>query len=40
MSDSPELVVFAIGLVNFVLKLSDRQVFGGNSNYRRTQGCR
>ena len=31
MSDSPELVVFAIVLVNFVLKLPDGQVkfFGG-----------
>ena len=31
MSDSPELVGFAIGLVNFVLKLPDGQVkfFGG-----------
>ena len=31
MSDSPELVGFAIGLVNFVLKLPDGQLkfFGG-----------
>ena len=31
MSDSPELVGFAIGLVNFVFKLPDGQVkfFGG-----------
>ena len=33
MSDSSELVDFAIGLVTFVLNLS--AVFGGNSNYRR-----
>lgn len=38
MSDSPELVNFAIGLVNPVLNLHEGQVmfFGGNSNYRDT----
>ena len=38
VSDSPELVDFAVGLVNSVLNLADGQVnfFGGNSNYRRT----
>ena len=37
MSDSPGLVDFAIGLVNFVLNLPDGQVkFLRNSNYRRT----
>ena len=36
MSDSPGLVDFAIGLVNSVLKLFNRQVkFSWNSNYRR-----
>ena len=37
VSDSPELVDFAIGLAIFVLNLPDGQVlfFGGNSNYRR-----
>ena len=37
VSDSPELVDFAIGLVIFVLNLPDGQVlfFGGNSIYRR-----
>ena len=34
---SPGLVDFAIGLVNSVLNLPERQVsFAGNSNYRRT----
>ena len=39
MSDSPGLGDFAIGLMNFVLNLPDRQelfFFLGNSNYRRT----
>ena len=37
VSDSPGLVDFAIGLVNFVLNLPDGQVkFLRNSNYRRT----
>ena len=38
VSDSPELVDFAVRLVNSVLNLPDGQVnfFGGNSNYRRT----
>ena len=39
VSDSPGLVGFAIGLVNFVLNLPDGQVkifFLRNSNYRRT----
>ena len=38
VSDSPELVDFAIGLANSVLNLPDEQVnfLGGNSNYRRT----
>ena len=37
VTDSPGLVDVAIGLVIFVLNLSDGQVlfFGGNSNYRR-----
>ena len=34
VSGSPGLVDFANGLVNSVLKL--REVFGENSNYRRT----
>ena len=34
VSGSPGLVDFANGLVNSVLKL--REVFEGNSNYRRT----
>ena len=38
VSDSLGLVDFAIGLVNSVPNLPDRQVifWGGNSNYRRT----
>ena len=38
VSDSLGLVNFAVGLVNSVLNLPDRQVIflGGNSNYRRT----
>ena len=37
VSDSPGLLVFAIGLVNFVLNLPDGQVkFLSNSNNRRT----
>ena len=39
MSDSPGLVDFAIGLVNFALNLPDGQMkfcFLRNSNYRRT----
>ena len=38
VSDSLELVDFAVGLVNSVLNLHDGQVncFGGNSNSRRT----
>ena len=38
VSDSLELVDFALGLVNSVLNLHDGQVnfFGGNSNSRRT----
>ena len=37
VSDSPGLVDFAIGLVNFVLYLPHEQVkFLRNSNYRRT----
>ena len=37
VSDSPGLVDFAIGLVNFILNLPDGQVkFLRNSNYRRT----
>ena len=37
MFDSPGLVDFAIGLVNFVLNLPNGQVkFLRNSNYRRT----
>ena len=37
VSDSPRLVDFAIGLVNFVLNFPDRQVkFLRNSNDRRT----
>ena len=36
VSDSPELLDFAVGLVNSVLNLPDKQVnfFGENSNYR------
>ena len=38
VSDNPELVDFAVGLVNSVLNLPDGQVnfSGGNSNLRRT----
>ena len=37
MSNSPGLVDFAFGLMNFALYLPDRQVkFLRNSNYRRT----
>ena len=38
VSDSPELVDFAVGLVNSVFNLPDGQVnfFGGNLNYRKT----
>ena len=37
VSDSPGLVDFVIGLVNFILNLPDGQVkFLRNSNYRRT----
>ena len=38
VSNSPELVDFAVGLVNSVLNLQDGQVnfLGGNSNSRRT----
>ena len=38
VSDSPELVDFAIGTANSVFNLPDEQVnfWGGNSNYRRT----
>ena len=37
VSDSPELLDFAVGLVNSILNLPDKQVnfFGENSNYRR-----
>ena len=39
MSDSPELVVFAIGLVNFVLKFPDGQVnFFGEFKLQKNSG--
>ena len=38
VTDSPELVDFAVGLVNSVFNLPDGQVnfLGGNSNYKKT----